>query len=170
MQAQKAFDSPRRKKRGAAADLRDRLNQGWPKGRTALPPKRESILTPLNATYKGRPRACSPRDGRHKNSPILEKREQATNRDHADLCHRCLSILVADLQLCACNLVASSLHAICLTFWRVIRRLTWMIATRTEPVYPQNCIRGQIAAPLIVRGTRRGYPGTLRVRETLVRR
>jgi hypothetical protein len=35
------------------ADLRDRLNSRWPKGCTALPPKRESILTPLNATYKG---------------------------------------------------------------------------------------------------------------------
>ena len=27
---------------------------GWPQVRTALPPKREIILTPLNATYKGR--------------------------------------------------------------------------------------------------------------------
>jgi len=36
------------------ADLRDRLNNCWPKGRTALPPKREIILTPLIATYKGR--------------------------------------------------------------------------------------------------------------------
>jgi hypothetical protein len=54
MQAQKAFDSPRRAIRGAVADLRDRLNHSWPKGRTALPPKRELILTPLKATYKGR--------------------------------------------------------------------------------------------------------------------
>jgi len=52
MQAQKAFDSPRRANRGAAADLRYRLNQGWPQVPTALPPKRETILTPLNATYK----------------------------------------------------------------------------------------------------------------------
>jgi hypothetical protein len=34
------------------ADLRYRLNQGWPKVLTALPPKRELIFTPLNATYK----------------------------------------------------------------------------------------------------------------------
>jgi hypothetical protein len=54
MQAQKAFDSPRRAIRGAVADLQDRLKHSWPKGRTALPPKREIILTPLNATYKGR--------------------------------------------------------------------------------------------------------------------
>src|ERR1035437_170732 len=52
MQAPKAFDSPRRANRGAVADLRDRLNYNWPKEGTALPPKRESILTPLNATYK----------------------------------------------------------------------------------------------------------------------
>jgi hypothetical protein len=54
MQAPKASDSPRRANRGAVADLQDRLNSRWPKGRTALPPKRELILTPLNATYKGR--------------------------------------------------------------------------------------------------------------------
>jgi len=58
MQAQKAFDSPRRASRGAVADLRDRLNRCWPKGLTASPPKREIILTPLNETYKGlKPRA-----------------------------------------------------------------------------------------------------------------
>jgi len=59
MQAHKAFDSPRRANRGAVADLQDRLNQSWPKGRTALPPKREIIFTPLNATYKGRLRICA---------------------------------------------------------------------------------------------------------------
>jgi hypothetical protein len=53
MQAQKAFDSPRRANRGAVAYLRDRLKHTWPKGRTALPPKSEIILTPLNETYKG---------------------------------------------------------------------------------------------------------------------
>ena len=52
MQAPKAFDSPRRANRGAVAGLRYRLNQGWPKVLTALPPKRELIFTPLNATYK----------------------------------------------------------------------------------------------------------------------
>ena len=36
MQAQKAFDSPRRAIRGAVADSsQDRLNSRWPKGRTA---------------------------------------------------------------------------------------------------------------------------------------
>jgi hypothetical protein len=49
--AAKAFDSPRRANR-AVADLRYKLNQGWPKVLTALPPKREIILTPLNARYK----------------------------------------------------------------------------------------------------------------------
>ena len=53
MQAQKAFDSPRRANRGAVADLRDRLSQSWPQGRTALPPKREIILTPLNGNIQG---------------------------------------------------------------------------------------------------------------------
>ena len=38
----------------AKSDLRDRLNFRWPTGRTASPPKRELILTPLNATYNGR--------------------------------------------------------------------------------------------------------------------
>jgi hypothetical protein len=52
MQAQKAFDSPRRANRGAVADLRDRLNYNWPKEGTALPPRHEIILTPLTATYK----------------------------------------------------------------------------------------------------------------------
>ena len=52
MQALKAFDSPRRRIRGAVANLRYKLNQGWPKVDTALPPKRETILTPMNATYK----------------------------------------------------------------------------------------------------------------------
>jgi hypothetical protein len=54
MQAQKAFDSPRRANRGAVADLKDRLNLGWPKARTALPPRLEIIFMPLNATYKAR--------------------------------------------------------------------------------------------------------------------
>jgi hypothetical protein len=52
MQAQKAFDSPRRSKRGTAADLAIRLNSRWPRVGTASPPKR-NIVTPLNATYKG---------------------------------------------------------------------------------------------------------------------
>jgi|SRR5580692_6863740 hypothetical protein len=45
--------SPRRATRGAGADLQDRLKNRWPKGRTASPPRREIILTPLNETYKG---------------------------------------------------------------------------------------------------------------------
>jgi len=74
MQAQKAFDSPRRANRGAVADLRDRLNNCWPKGRTALPPKREIILTPLIATYKGR---CEPRkDSQYSFMPLLRTTER----------------------------------------------------------------------------------------------
>ena len=59
IQAPKAFDSPRHANRGAVTDLRDRLIACWPKGRTALPPKRELILTPLDATYKGRAESLS---------------------------------------------------------------------------------------------------------------
>jgi len=54
MQAHNAFDSQRRANRRAGADLRNRLNSRWLKGRKALPPKHEIILTPLNATCKGR--------------------------------------------------------------------------------------------------------------------
>src|SRR5580658_10777345 len=53
MQAHKASDSPQHQKRGTAADLRISLRQSWPRVGTASPPKREIILTPLNATYKG---------------------------------------------------------------------------------------------------------------------
>src|SRR5450631_268604 len=53
MQAPKASDSPQHKKRGTAADLRIRLSQDWPRVGTASPPKRENILTPQKATYKG---------------------------------------------------------------------------------------------------------------------
>ena len=40
MQAQKASDSPRRKKRGAGAGLSSRLRSLWPRVGTASPPKR----------------------------------------------------------------------------------------------------------------------------------
>src|SRR5689334_10891050 len=50
MQAQKAFDSPRRQKRGTGADLDRRLyGLGW---HTASPPKRKPIVTSLDETYK----------------------------------------------------------------------------------------------------------------------
>ena len=62
MQAQKAFDSPRRIKRGTAADLSSRLSRGWPRVGTASPPKRDPILTPHLETYKGGiPRASTSR-------------------------------------------------------------------------------------------------------------
>src|ERR1035438_6882577 len=89
MQAPKASDSPRRANRGAVADLQDRLNSRWPKGRTALPPKRELILTPLNATYKGRhERERAKRDDLMKPKMLsytLETLPKLTEKDLAEL-------------------------------------------------------------------------------------
>ncbi len=59
MQAQKAFDSPRPTKREAEANLDNRLNFHWPKGRTALPPKRDNIFTPLKPNIQGRSKRAS---------------------------------------------------------------------------------------------------------------
>jgi hypothetical protein len=53
MQALEAFDSPRRATRGAVAYLSNRLNNRWPKGQSALPPKRESIFTSLLSNIQG---------------------------------------------------------------------------------------------------------------------
>jgi len=52
MQAPKASDSPRRKNRGTGADLRTGSALAGLRMGTASPPKRESILAPLFATYK----------------------------------------------------------------------------------------------------------------------
>src|SRR5450631_4516024 len=81
MQAPKASDSPQHKKRGTAADLRIRLSQDWPRVGTASPPKRENILTPQKATYKGgkaRTQTVSPnRDSAYGGSRGLQASEKA---------------------------------------------------------------------------------------------
>ncbi len=73
----------------AKSDLRDRLDFRWPTGRTASPPKRELILTPLNATYKGRGskhgasclrRACTSGIDRRSRTERIVRRETNVKR------------------------------------------------------------------------------------------
>jgi hypothetical protein len=42
-------------------------------------------------------------------------------------------------------------HVICVTFWDVIRRLTWMIATRTEPRCTSKAQIPKARIPLLIR-------------------
>jgi hypothetical protein len=51
----------------------------------------------------------------------------------------------------AYNLVTSIQHAICVTSWGVIRRFTWMIATRTEPRCTLKAQIPKARIPLLIR-------------------